>query len=230
MYLFSYKSIKFKTLSVLLLLILLIILSLHIKSYFKINFVDLKKTRNYNDNLVTAIKYYDSYLCYDKDSDIFYTNDKKIDIGKISVISPYKVSFVYEKLDDNRYDIFVYSDKFYNKYEIRVVNIPLISIRTFISFDDYLISKSNNMAVTYNNDIVEQRPISKINFSLIDNNYEKRRLKKNFESINASMYVRGATSLQFLKKSYRIIFDNGLSVLGMRKDKDWILDALSIKN
>lgn len=226
MYLFLHKSIKFKTLYILLLFIMLIILSLHFKSYFKIDVVDLKKNRIYSNNLVTAVKYYDSYLCFDSVSGIFYTNDKKIDVGKVNVISPYKVSFIYEKINDDKYDIFVYSDKFYKRYEVRIVDIPLISIRTFNDVDDYLISKNNNITLTYNNEIVEQKPISKISFSLIDNNYEKRRLKKNFESINASMYVRGATSLQFSKKSYRIILDNGLSVLGMRKDKDWILDAL----
>lgn len=48
-----------------------------------------------------------------------------------------------------------------------------------------------------------------------------------FQSTNCSFHVRGGTSYGYVKKSYKLELDNkNMSLLGMRKDDDWILNAL----
>lgn len=221
---FSRKITNKEIICISLITIMLFILSIHFKSLCEVDVESLKKTLVPNNNFITAIKYYNSYFCYDKNNNVFYTNNNKIDIGKINIISPYKVNFVYEKINDNKFKIFAYSDKLYNEFEVIIADIPLLSIQTFHDIKNYLYS--NNRLNEFYNYSLEQRPISKVIFNLIDNNYEKNGIKKNFLSLTGSMYVRGATSLIFPKKSYRIILDNGSSILGMQKDRDWILDAL----
>ena len=57
--------------------------------------------------------------------------------------------------------------------------------------------------------------------------YDQYRSTAQFQSAECSWHLRGATTLNYEKSSYRLtLTDRKLSFLGMRKDDDWILHAL----
>lgn len=57
--------------------------------------------------------------------------------------------------------------------------------------------------------------------------YDQYRSAAQFQSAECSWHIRGATTLDYEKSSYRLtLTDRKLSLLGMRKDDDWILHAL----
>lgn len=57
--------------------------------------------------------------------------------------------------------------------------------------------------------------------------YDQYRSAAQFQSAECSWHIRGATTLNYEKSSYRLtLTDRKLSLLGMRKDDDWILHAL----
>lgn len=57
--------------------------------------------------------------------------------------------------------------------------------------------------------------------------YDQYRSSARYQSGKCSFHLRGATSLTYEKSSYKLtLTDEKLSLLGMRKDDDWILNAL----
>lgn len=57
--------------------------------------------------------------------------------------------------------------------------------------------------------------------------YDQYRQSAGFQSAEGSWRLRGATTLEYEKSSYRLtLTDKKLSLLGMRRDDDWILSAL----
>lgn len=228
-----YKRNKNVLLYVLIFIFVLVLYLCFLKKENNLDSDFIKNNRTYNDFFVTGIKLNDSYLCYNKHSNIFYINKSINDLNRIKIISSYDVSYIIEKTNEKTYDVLIYSDKYYKNVKIEIVDIPLISITTFNDIDAYKFSGnypvSNIKNIVYNSDELEMFDIHnerKINFTLYDNKYWLHGMKKEYYSTNAQMYNRGATSTLFPKKAYRITLDNSFPLLGMTKDKDWILDAL----
>lgn len=49
---------------------------------------------------------------------------------------------------------------------------------------------------------------------------------KEYQSTNCEVSVRGQSSRRFPKQGYKLVLDRKMSLLGMRRDEDWILTAL----
>ncbi|MDE6406087.1 MAG: CotH kinase family protein [Lachnospiraceae bacterium] len=49
---------------------------------------------------------------------------------------------------------------------------------------------------------------------------------KEYQSTNCQVSVRGHSSRGFPKQSYKVVLDRKMSLLGMRRDEDWLLTAL----
>ena len=185
-------------------------------------------TKKQNDFFVTGIKSKNYLLSYDADLDsYFFSYD--FDCSLINVISPYNVKYMINKVKDNQYSIFIYSDKYYQEKTITLLNIPIISIN---SVDEKLnnvlkrppfFSSSVDIFLHDKEEFISNPLSYKISFNLYQSYYKPGSNIVNYRGV---MTQRGRTSFLFEKKSYKINFDSSISLLGMARDDDWILDAL----
>lgn len=118
--------------------------------------------------------------------------------------------------ENNReYLLRVYSDTEYQTAVVVITTMPFLSIET-------------KDGATIGNDDTE------CSITLLDGNWEKHGTAAYTRSA-AHIHVRGATSRSYPKKPYRINLktddyteQNKISLLGLRVDDDWILDAMYI--
>ncbi|MDF2686323.1 MAG: spore coat protein CotH [Clostridia bacterium] len=138
---------------------------------------------------------------------VFYKNAVTEDmVFKIEINSPYR--------------FIVYNEKKYTEYKLVFTTLPTITIFT---------DKSKTIS---NNDTLTATEIH-------DPNYVVHKCKQLIQSV-AYFHTRGGLSSAFEKKSYKMelkkedsddpekVKKNNVSLLGLRKDGDWILDAMFI--
>ena len=118
-------------------------------------------------------------------------------------------------LDNDDIKLIAYNDKFYIIYTIKCTTLPIMNI----SYD-------NNAEFLEDTD-------TNVNMYLFDNreNSFQRVIKS-----DGKVHIRGRMSKLFEKKSFKLSLvtysvgnherNNNLSLLGMRQDDDWILDAM----
>ena len=210
----------------------------------------LKSETSYNKLLIDSETYDEliasktlsnecSYSIYFNDNEIFYDTQNNFYLyslvsGGINSYNPtvyvvasdgsqdndYKIAFLSDISQDSiaRGDsipLIIYSDNYYFTSELQCTTLPVISINTF-------------------EDITDSKDIkTEMEFSLFDN---RSNVSDRFFSSQGQIHVRGSSSMVFPKKSYRIflsyITNNGeekknkYSLLGMRKDEDWILYSI----
>ena len=175
-----------------------------------------------------------SYSIFFNDNEIFYFYLYSLVSGGINSYNPtvyvvasdgsedndYKIAFLSDISQDSiaRGDsipLIIYSDNYYFTSELQCTTLPVISINTF-------------------EDITDSKDVkTDMEFSLFDN---RNNVSDRLFSSQGQIHVRGASSMVFPKKSYRIslsyMTDNGeekkskYSLLGMRKDEDWILYSI----
>ena len=180
-----------------------------------------------------------SYSIFFNDNEIFYDTQNNFYLyslvsGGINSYNPtvyvvasdgsedndYKIAFLSDISQDSiaRGDsipLIIYSDNYYFTSELQCTTLPVISINTF-------------------EDITDSKDVkTDMEFSLFDN---RNNVSDRLFSSQGQIHVRGASSMVFPKKSYRIslsyMTDNGeekkskYSLLGMRKDEDWILYSI----
>lgn len=186
------------------------------------------ETRSSNNNLFVNLKLNDTYCAFNKEENTCYFyddfNDNKIiktkvysydDINYICS-NGYNISnIMYTRNQDNF--ILLYNDKYYYEIRIKFVSIPIINISYMIK-DKQIDNNFNSEIGTFNNRSNVQE--ENFFFQLYDN------VKKRIIRDTGSMHIRGATSSTYDKKSYRLELKDKYNLLGMRKDEDWILDAL----
>lgn len=188
-----------------------------------IEFISGNKKEN---NLITQLSINGIILPYDKATSTFYfpINNKDMIYEKeleIIIKSDKKLTCIIEKNKfskdlkitkkinfDDTLELYVETLFYYKKYNIKFTNLPIINI-------------SNNEE----NDIGENYSNSK--FYIIDPNYNENETVYQYFS-DAKIRLRGASSLFYPKKSYRLklVSNKNVSLLGMRNDSTWILDAM----
>ncbi|MBP3920877.1 MAG: CotH kinase family protein [Bacilli bacterium] len=203
--------LKFKKISlVILILVIIMILFTTYDLFLTIDIKKIKQTRQENNNFVVNIEIDGELGNFNKLDNIYYFVVNYHNIKKINIISPYKSNYVINKINPNEYEIFIYSDKYYQTKKIIFVDIPIINITSNIFV------KNRNIDFRGNEELGQV--LSGI--SIHDSN------NQSYDMVYGSYRIRGGTSLEFPKKSYKIDLDKGASLLGMNSDSDWILDAL----
>ncbi len=191
----------------------------------------LKTTRKLNDELITNISLNDEHLLYNKKlNTYFYIVDNDM-IDKYIYLNTkletdYRINYIIDNQDylgkmlyhiaiNDEVKVFIYSDDSYFETKIKFTNLPIINIDTPNGDIDDIESNDKTAKFTL---------------------YSKN---KKASIINSDTYIRirGGTSTIYPKKSYRLSLykenngdfeQNKISLLGMRKDEDWILDALYV--
>lgn len=173
------------------------------------------------DDLILNITI-DGQLCsYDKEKNVFYysSGDNNYKKWKVGVNSLYDVDYYLSKEDDNHLILNVYNDHYYQKVDIFLTPLPIIDLQD-LDFNSYL--SSNLFSYDYDISLFNE-----------DNTYKTYYAK--FNNTNVSPYythvnlkTRGSSSLLFPKKTYKIEFDEKVSIYGLPKDDKYVLDALYI--
>ena len=173
----------------------------------------------YNDKFVVGVVSNNNYGVYDKNNQFYYFSKNIFNSTDIHIVSPYEVKYSIQKISDDEYYIYIYSDRFFQERVIKLLDNSIISIVDFRKLNDF--SNTNfNLLNVY------KREERNILFQIMDNDtYEHFSGLDNFSSA-ANLRVRGSSSTLFPKKSFKLEFSSKKALLGMASDDDWILDAL----
>ena len=188
---------------------------------------EIKDSRSRNDSLNCDIYFNGEQLFYDEVNNVYYYSlvegDFKAFNPSVIVMSNYadeKIAFsgniTSEGIaDNNTISVIVYDDDRYFETGLKCTTLPIMSIDT-----EEEISQSPEVSVG-------------MSMTLFDN---RAGITKRVQSSAGKTHVRGATTLANPKKNLRISLTtsteedakkNKLSLLGMRKDDDWILNSRS---
>lgn len=171
-----------------------------------------------NNDFVIGLSSNDNIAAYDFNAKTYYISKNMFDIYNLKIMSPYKTVYDVDKIEDDFYSINIYSDKYYQQRYIKLLDLSIISIKSFndISNRDYI---NNYFTLSGKN-------YSDAYFEIMDNDYLLHDSYPKSQYYCGRFRVRGASSSSFPKKSYKIEFDDKASLLGMSKDDDWVLDSL----
>lgn len=176
-----------------------------------------------NENLVLNVSINGNLCSYDKENDRFYysTNDLNYHKWKVKIYSPYNVEFLIKKEDDNHFILQVYSNKYYKNADLFITSLPIIDLQN-LDLKKYISSD-----LLFRNDMFQNNSDEQ---SLYESYYAK------FNNVNnigpykkhVNLKMRGSSSFNFPKKSYKVEFDEKVSIYGLPKDDKYVLDALYI--
>lgn len=211
---------KKKNLLLVFLCLLLLFISYNI---FKLDYNDndIFFTRNQNDLFVNGIMSGNNLAVYNIQNNTYYFSKSLFNSKNITVFSPYDSEYILNRINNDTYEILIFCDKYYQKRYIKILDVPIVSIKfdyavssnhRLVNMDDYLYDDDSNL-------------YANILFELMDNNMMNRSLSSTLYQ-TGRFKVRGATSSIFPKKSYKVEFEDKISLLGMQKDDDWVLDSL----
>lgn len=176
------------------------------------------------DGLVSKICFSGNRLIYDRGDEIYYYSliegDKNANNPLVQIDSDnnkLKVAVVKSRIDDDLIKnngtvrMLVYDEKYYHEYGLKCTTLPILEIECPEEIGDY---------------------DSRVDLTLFDNS--NKAFSRYIES-EALMHIRGDSTRYLLKKGYRIKLvteslgnhtrSNNISLLGMRKDDDWLLYA-----
>lgn len=173
----------------------------------------------YNDDFVIGISSNNNNGAFDSGTGTYYFSKNLFDVNNLKIRSPYKVKYEATKQDDYTYIVDIHSKNYYQQRIIKVVDSNIISIS-----DNYDINEHANIGVSKIS--LDSKDYSKIFFELMDNNYVNHNTYPTAQYYNGRIRTRGATSFILPKKSYKIELDEKVSLFGMNRDDDWILDSL----
>ncbi len=188
--------------------------------------------RKKNSNLVKLFTVDGYPMAYEKKNDVYYLsvapkvigNDTGMEFAavakdgsKVSIVfkEPMDKYSVFKPQNNKSYYLYVYNDKEYQQMEI------ILSTMAFLTID------------TVNNAGINRSDVN-CNIALFDGNWEENQSEQWIVS-QAQIHVRGASSSGFPKKPYKLNLkknqykdQNKLSLMGLREDDDWVLDAMYI--
>lgn len=217
------------------LIIFLAILIFLIKSDIDIKTIDeneIKNTKQRKDTLINSVRVDNIDCIYNNDTGIWFfpkkisdleknidanitiQNSKSKNMNYIILQNNEKVINNKIKLDfENCLNIIAYDSKYYSEIKLQFSGLPLIEIR------------SDNSEFDTNDTTVLLR--------IIDPYYNERKNKsKQYTETLSKIHVRGKYTQFLPKKQYKISLlkdnftKNNETLLGIRKDDDWVLDAL----
>lgn len=178
---------------------------------------EIKENRTLKTDLISNLKINNISAIYDKDNNIFYymisdRYEDEIKILNIDLENDFKYKIIGETLNIIRVDykktfeVIIYNDKFYFETKIKLTNLPIINIE----------SKEN---------ILEETE-SVFNYINVE---QSQKLFSN----NSKIHVRGNTSKNFDKKSYKInMYDKNynnekeVNISDFYYGNSFVLDAL----
>ncbi len=188
--------------------------------------------RKSNDKLVKILTADGYPMAYEKTDDVYYLSVAEgvignltgmefaaiaNDGGKVSIVfkEPLDKFTVFKPQNNKTYELYVYNDKEYQKMKI------VISTMAFLTIDTV-----NNAGIT-RNDV-------NCDIQLFDGNWQENQSEQWITS-QAQIHLRGASSAGFPKKPYKLNLkknryqeQNKISLMGLREDDDWVLDAMYI--
>lgn len=152
---------------------------------------EIKKNREYKNNLIDSIKINNVDAVYDKNENIYYyTVSEKYEnnsyILKLELDYGYKYKILGKNINiikvdySEPIDVIIYNDKYYYKTKIQLTNLSIISIES----EDKITSDDTKSKLKY------------ISFNNIENKFE----------FNSFINIRGKSSSLMPKKSYRVNF------------------------
>ena len=181
-------------------------------------------SRTFCDTLFSSIMFNDEELLYDANGDYYFysliqgsSHSYNPEVNVISDSSDLKIVFNSSISSDdiannNAISFVVYNDSYYYSSALKCTTLPVISINT-----DSDIPESKEESTT-------------MKFQIYDNSIGA---SERVITSDGTIHVRGASSLIYPKKSYRLslsytqkngnVKNNKVSLLGLRKDEDWIL-------
>lgn len=164
----------------------------------KINSIDVPYDKNNNI-------YYFSINSYSQNARMNFKLNCK---NKNFIINNQKNTFDIKANLSGENKILIWDDNNYFETKLIFSILPIVNIYT---------ENSTDPIDSYTN----------IDFQIIDGSYmtRKKSADYNYES-NGAIKIRGGTSRWLPKKSLRITLNEKKTLLDMRKDEDWILDAL----
>lgn len=209
-------------LSIFILLLIILSVTLYYGIFgFSVSYLseeEIKETRQLKEDLVSYFKINNIDTIYDKDNNIYYYSvpskykNKKYAL-KLELDDNYKYKIIDHAtniitVDYNRdYSILIYNEKNYYETKIVLTNLPIISITT----DSDITDNDTNSVFKY------------INPSNLDD----------VMTYNSKIHIRGATSKNYDKKSYKInIYNNdydkekSINISNFYYGSAFILDAL----
>jgi len=120
---------------------------------------------------------------------------------------------------DEEVEILVYSDREYYEGTIRFTNLPVVSLN---SYDEWINEEYRNRVHYYADTYV------------IDPYYKKENKEEYYTVSKSEFFKRGSTAYKLPKTAYKLnikkprkkgLENRSVSLLGMRDDDDWVLDA-----
>lgn len=154
---------------------------------------EIKETRKLNKDLITTLKINNIDSIYDKNNNIYYYMvseefENNMYVLNLEVDKGLRYKIVGETLNvinvdyDKQIKVIIYNDEYYYETKIQLTNLPLINIIT----EDEITSNETETIFTYINCNKTEKVITN----------------------NSLMHIRGASSLKFDKKNYKINFVN----------------------
>ena len=207
-----YKKLLFIILVMIIFLLLLPKKKCHIQSFYEEK-QDLVFNVSINGNLCS----------YDKENDRFYysTNDLNYHKWKVKIHSSYNVEYFIKKDDDNHFILQVYNNKYYKNVDLFITSLPIIDLQNLD------LKKNISSDLQFRSGMFEN---NSDNQNLYESYYAK------FNNVNnigpykkhVNLKIRGSSSFNFPKKSYKVEFDEKVSIYDLPKDDKYVLDALYI--
>lgn len=183
--------------------------------------------RIYNDKLVLNVSVFGKRCAYDRVSNRYYIsyNKTKFSKLKIKLYSLYNVKFFYDEVDSNHFLIHAYNNDYYQDIDLYFTNLPIIDIHDLNidhTDDNSFPFGDLTNSLEYDNTVDDEPDFgSKKYFASFIDNTSIRNLK-------VDLKLRGASSIGYPKKSYKISFEKKISFFNLPSDDKYVLDALFI--
>ena len=80
----------------------------------------------YNDKFVVGVVSNNNYGVYDKNNQFYYFSKNIFNSTDIHIVSPYEVKYSIQKISDDEYYIYIYSDRFFQERVIKILDNSII--------------------------------------------------------------------------------------------------------
>lgn len=212
----KYKTLYFFVFFVVLIFILYI-------SFFrneKTENVELIYKKTQNNNLVYNISFNSGQAIYTyNDNCLYFPSASFLKTNKIKVYSKYKTKHFIQKVD-NIYYLFVYSADFYEQIPIKITNMPAINI-VYFDIPKHFDYPERNSFIGFSGSSDAEKEYNNVGVQIMYMNYDNIF----YDSSSALLSFRGASSLIYDKKPYKLKFDKKVNIMDI-KDDVVALDAL----
>lgn len=180
---------------------------------------DLILNNTLTTDLVNGIFMNGKQVVFNRKDNICYLSDIKfLKSNKLKIVSSYSTkSFI--DFYDGSYKLVVYTDNFYQLVDIVITNVPIISVHNLDLPNMKVDIHSNDI---FNSSVSSEKDISNVSAQFFGN-FNNSSL---YNDGVATMNIRGASSLLFDKKSYKLKLQHKLNIFDIYEDDVWVMDAL----